>query len=377
MDRKELFSWMVANSRHSAFPFGGYVRDTILGEDPKDLDLWLRTGDLQSFEDAIFDLAERKGLRFQFSSIIPYSKGIIGKRYYLIDQDTRTNISIDIVLKNPNSQILTNGLINQGNIDADVNALYLDGDEVKSYIDKYKVEDILEHLKKKVALVNRRTNPIRVEKLKAKGFVIVNTTEEAEMKINDAQNMVSGSATTTSNEKGFIPQFNSDLKKVAYRQGAKKLSKGVQMGLLLLAKKAFKLDTSQLGVVEYILNQPIGEAIIAYLIGQGLIRIPGIPQNEVIETLSENFRVHGMDLAVDEGINVILPMISDKLIPLVFSTIGAFSSASEGDYTKVLEELAKIEVPNLRIEEEVVPEKDEEVEEEVEALLKKMYNKAA
>jgi len=173
-------------------------------------------------------------------------------------------------------------------------------------------------------------------------------------------------------DKSFTSIIKSDGEQVIYRQGAKKLSKAFQASVLSLASKAFNLDKKQLKVVKYMLTQPAGQAIVSWLIGIGLIKIPNIPQNEIIDNLAEEFRVTGMDMAADIGFEKAKDLFEENLLPFALQIFGALNSEGSST-TDIMKSIAEIKIPkNLRI---LDVEPDDNHEAEIEAMHEKEARK--
>lgn len=136
--------------------FGGYLRDVISGETPKDMDIWFRSNtDIQQF---IIDMAMLCSIRLEKVENTEYGYGSF--IHYRLYCDYMSLEHIDLVVRGE-----------WHNLDVDVNMLYLFRGELRAYHGD--ILDILANIgKKQFKRLPHCTNN-RQAKMVAKGWTEV------------------------------------------------------------------------------------------------------------------------------------------------------------------------------------------------------------
>lgn len=148
------------------------------------------------------------------------------------------------------------------------------------------------------------------------------------------------------NEKGMIRR---DLEKVAYRQSCKKISAATRLAATAFLVKAFKLDAEEEKTINYMVNSPCGDAILSYALGLGLEKVPIKEQGPIVQNMAEHFRVHGLDVAADEGLDLLWHKAIKDLVPFFKRIVAIAKQAKEGEYLDAAQELADLDIPDLRV----------------------------
>ena len=341
--KQKMHAEICELAKGNCVPFGGYVRDLISGDEPGDLDLFCDTnfGPLEK-------AAKLAGWSIRLIRPLRYNAKFAGNKYQFTHAGTSCNVDMVFAPK-----------LNPDCADADVNSLYLDKNgAIRSFVPGVDVGRTIANIHAKKAILLLGCTEDRAEKLHNKGYTLLvepSEKEEKNMNIDEAQNR------SQSKPKGLIRR---DLEKVAYRQSAKKISKGTRLMAMWAIQKAFSLTKDQMRTIKHMVEQPAGDAILSYCVGLGLVKIPGIPETEIIEMLAEHFRVHGLDIAADEGLDLLVAEVKETVVPFVSQVVGAMKAAKDGEYLSAVANLAEIAIPeNVRI---MYSEKSEAEEEEAE-----------
>lgn len=117
-------------------------------------------------------------------------------------------------------------------------------------------------------------------------------------------------------ESNFKNQFVNDLSNAGYRVASTQISSAIK-NLISSSLEKEGFDEGKLKIIKEIFDTQFGNALISYIIGQGLTYIPNLKNNDKIISLAKEFRVNGMSVAgneiVDALIQYILPAITDTL----------------------------------------------------------------
>ena len=130
----------------------------------------------------------------------------------------------------------------------------------------------------------------------------------------------------------------SDLEKVGYRQVAKKLTHIIHALVLHAAKNRLHFSTQELSTIKKVLESQYFTAILGYGIGK---TIPD-SESEFWTHLADEFRISGLDLAVETGIDDLLLSIATQtsdIFQLRFEETEASFSEIEENETELNEEL--------------------------------------
>ena len=142
------------------------------------------------------------------------------------------------------------------------------------------------------------------------------------------------------NDKSFKDQVTSDLEKVAYRQGARKIT-SVSHAVILHMFRQQGFSESKLKVLLELLESAPGKALLSYGLGKGLER--AMPEQEVAQTLAEEFRVSGMDLGVEAGLDK-LAAKGLELAPAAMTLMSAIEKTAKNGLTlDSIQEFSKVD----------------------------------
>lgn len=185
--------------------------------------------------------------------------------------------------------------------------------------------------------------------------------KENKMKLEEAM----GKDYPVPEKKSMKSMIRKDLENLAYRQGAEKVTMGVKASFQLILSQLFKLNKEQMKTINYMLEQPAGEAALALAIGYGLHLIPAVSNNEIADKLAENFRAQGWHQGTNAGFDKVISIGNAKLIPFIQNVAASIKMAQSGDIMGAAAALKEIEVPdNLRINtEDDTPSLAEELQE--------------
>jgi hypothetical protein len=147
-------------------------------------------------------------------------------------------------------------------------------------------------------------------------------------------------------------QVKSDLEQVAYRQGARKIT-SVSHAVILHVFRQQGFSESKLNVLLDILESAPGKALLSYGLGKGLERV--MTDSEIAQNLAEEFRVSGMDLGVEAGLDK-LAAKGLELAPAAIGLISAIEKTTQEGLT--LESLQEFSSVNSKLPKEYQDELD-------------------
>jgi hypothetical protein len=174
MTKNELAKKVIDVLKDHGYPFGGYVRDTVAGENFSDLDIFLpkyKDGVLHhyswmgAFEDAIAAL-RTAGLDTAYSyanqvlCYNPTTRLLIHKKDLTVRFDD-AQIDVDLVVSNATSMVEDTPL---PILDIDSNALYLDKNNRIKAIAGYDKDQVIANIKAKEFVINE-TSPMKGERI--------------------------------------------------------------------------------------------------------------------------------------------------------------------------------------------------------------------
>jgi hypothetical protein len=335
-------------------PYGTYVRQLVSGEDITELSFFMKNTNRGK---AIYELEK-------FIENIP---GVITRSNNLDDEEVADELFLrKYVLKTKDGELPLKVYYNNHYlyysdedhtpcyIPADVDSLYIDNidgeNHIRTFSDEHSVKEIVDNIN------NMAYIPINCD-----GYYLNNQgfeRKETEMKLEDTVS----NATKAPAQKSMIRR---DLENLAYRQGAEKMTMGVRAGFQLLISQLFKLNKEQMRTINYMLEQPAGEAVLALALGYGLHLIPAVSENEIAETLAENFRAQGWHQGTNAGLDKVMKLGNTNVLPFIQKIIESIKYAKDGNMFEAASLLKEIEVPdNLRVH---LQDDDISAEEELEA----------
>lgn len=138
----------------------------------------------------------------------------------------------------------------------------------------------------------------------------------------------------------YKDQIKSDMTKVAYRQGARKLT-SISHAAILHVFRQQGFSESKLNILLEFLESNPGKALLSYGLGKGLEQV--MIENETAQTLAEEFRVSGMDLGVESGLDKVVEK-GLQLTPAMLTLLSAVEKTSqEGVNLETIKSFQKVE----------------------------------
>lgn len=114
----------------------------------------------------------------------------------------------------------------------------------------------------------------------------------------------------------FISMMKQDATKASYRVAANQITVGTKKAIVNIMKSQ-GMDNDKLSSIAEMLDTPIGEAFVSFIIGLALNYIPTINDNKHAQVLSEEFRINGMATFGNEVVDVVvaqfLPVLTEGL----------------------------------------------------------------
>jgi len=120
----------------------------------------------------------------------------------------------------------------------------------------------------------------------------------------------------------IVDMVKSDAAEAAYRVASTQITSAVKGGLM----KAFQAkggDSGQMEMLKMLLDTPVGDAIVALVLGYGLTYAPGLKDDPRVVRLSSELRTKGM---TDAG-NMVVGMAMESFLPIITGALSALPEA--------------------------------------------------
>lgn len=136
---------------------------------------------------------------------------------------------------------------------------------------------------------------------------------KTQTKVEESSKTANNTTTNISkkeNNMSIVDQFKTDSVSAAYRVGGRKLTAVAQKGLLAVMKSQ-GMKRKELNAMVTVAETEFGRAAIGQILGQALIRVPGLKEDKRVQRLAEELRVesiaNGMEFTLDSLVGNFLP----------------------------------------------------------------------
>lgn len=341
--RQALAKKVVSLLKDYAYPFGGYLRDEVAGEEFKDIDLYFPTKDetynpgiakknrYRNINDAVRHLSANAlsvnvGMADEVYS--PGSCTTLTKRCLHIREADGTAVFVDLVAAD--SKDSYGGLYPEDDnpflaLDADVNCLYMhESGEIRA-ANNYLKQEVVDNIKRKQYAVPSGGNvrKERLNKLRAKGYTRAVPGAPKAPQVQSQPTKVEGKKTIMDLE-AIKARLANNGEAALYRSAGTNMTLAVKAGVLAMMKDK-GADDARMKAMKDLLDSEMGVALISGLLGFGLMVIPGIKDDPRVEKLSDEFQTAGMS----KGMDVVIQEAGKYLLPGIMNAIQSLPALPE------------------------------------------------
>lgn len=369
MSRQMLAEKVIDLLKDHAYPFGGYLRDFIAGDDFTDLDMFfpacVESNYIHLGQLALIRLCQTAGLKaIRISKKDVYNKDTgfrVHKDTLKISDADGNSINVDCVRSANFMPALDNPFMA---LDADVNALWLNKKtgKVETAPGKgYDLNRVISHIACKVFEVppEAAVSEERLNKLFKKGYKPVDAENTKPDSVRKEEKMDKAYAPSQT-QLSFGNQFKSDLEKAAYRSCGTQMTSAVKQGILT-ALKTYGAEEGVIAFFAKTLDTDAGTAGVSAMLGHALPHAPVVGVDPRIARLSEEFRVAGYA----QGMNLLMAALMQFILPGVMTALQSLPPVSENEMAELdqinnakLRVGAEVPVPDLVIEQEHLAEQE-------------------
>ena len=293
LNKKAALEKVLDSLPEGCYVFGGAIRDSIIGEEFKDIDLFFKN--INAYNNFLRTMADH-GYTTRFTREGNYVKRNVHdvRELSFLDADGYKNVvcKIDCVVGSGTEACH----MRPEEWDADIHGVSMDKNrQIKSLLGAgySDVAEIIKKIRKRTYTALPGMNDHRKEKLTMKGF--------KEM-----------SAPTLSNDApSFFDTFKNEVApEVAYRVAANQLVKGTkQVALLGLQSKGGESEAVK--TVTEIMNTEAGDVAVAAMLAALCMYTPTLKDNPKVKRLAREFQITGMAT----GVNALLDVARELLLP--------------------------------------------------------------
>lgn len=205
-------------------------------------------------------------------------------------------------------------------LDADVNALWRDQNGnlrvAGNLSNKVTLEEIKKNIIAKVFTPMGEMKEERIDKLTAKGYRAVTTPKvKVSKKVAEKVSDKKESKIMSKSDTTFGEQLKDEMIQGAYQAAGAELAAGVKEGLLAAAR-AYGADDGAVAALTKFLDTPAGQAAIESALGHALPYAPMIGENEHVEAVAKQMRIHGYA----QGMRILFGVMMQFILPNISKT---------------------------------------------------------
>jgi hypothetical protein len=205
-------------------------------------------------------------------------------------------------------------------LDADVNCLWRDKSGrlqvARNLQNKFTVEGVKKNIADRIFVaMEGEVREDRITKLTAKGYKSANGSKAS--KVPKVSTKVTNKESKVMSKDGtsFSEQLKEEMIQGAYQAAGCELAAGVKEGILAAAK-AYGADDGAVAGLTKFLDTPAGQAAIESALGHALPYAPVIGDNEHVEAVAKQMRVHGYA----QGMRILFGVMMQFILPNISKT---------------------------------------------------------